>query len=134
MRALAPHQPIAMFADGGRAYWWFEERFYWEDEGLADRDVLALIRDRQRRQQRRLERAHAGMAAEGAQLPRRESIPREVRKAVFERDGGRCVECGSNFDLQYDHLIPFSMGGGSSTGNLQLLCGDCNRTKGGTLG
>ena len=96
-------------------------------------DVLALIRDRERRQQRRLERAHAAMAADAGGIRRREVIPREVRLAVFRRDGGRCVECGSNFDTQYDHILPFSMGGASTVENLQLLCADCNRKKGASL-
>ena len=52
---------------------------------------------------------------------------------MFERDGGQCVECGGNFDLEYDHVIPFSLGGATTVANLQLLCGDCNRTKGATL-
>jgi 5-methylcytosine-specific restriction endonuclease McrA len=65
--------------------------------------------------------------------PRREPIPREIRLAVWQRDGGRCVECGSDFDLQYDHVIPLSMGGATSVQNLQLLCADCNRAKGASL-
>jgi 5-methylcytosine-specific restriction endonuclease McrA len=52
---------------------------------------------------------------------------------VFERDGGQCVECGSKFDLQYDHLIPVALGGASTVDNLQLLCGECNRLKGADL-
>jgi 5-methylcytosine-specific restriction endonuclease McrA len=65
--------------------------------------------------------------------PRRERVPREVKLAVWQRDGGRCVDCGSDFDLQYDHIIPFSLGGATSAKNLQLLCGDCNRAKGAAL-
>ncbi len=126
-------QPAAVLSADGRVYWLFEDRLYWEDDQLDAEDVLALIRDRERRQQRKLERAHAAMAANAAGVPRREAIPRDVRLAVFERDGGRCVECGSNFDIQYDHVIPFSMGGASTVENLQILCADCNRLKGASL-
>lgn len=60
-------------------------------------------------------------------------ISREIRRAVFERDGGWCIECGSNFDLQYDHVIPVALGGNSSIENLQLVCSRCNQSKGARL-
>jgi 5-methylcytosine-specific restriction endonuclease McrA len=63
----------------------------------------------------------------------RQPIPREIRRPVFERDGGSCVEYDSTFDRQYDHVIPVALGGATSLDNLQLLCGDCNRTKGADL-
>lgn len=53
---------------------------------------------------------------------------------MWERDGGRCVECEGTFDLQYDHVIPVLLGGGSTVENLQVLCGAFNRRKGATLG
>jgi hypothetical protein len=64
----------------------------------------------------------------------RQHIPREMRLAVWQRDGGRCVECETDFDLQYDHIIPVAMGGATSIPNLQLLCGTCNRRKAATFG
>jgi 5-methylcytosine-specific restriction endonuclease McrA len=127
-------EPVAVLHGGGRQWWWFRDRFYCEDDGLTAPDVMALVLERERRKQRRLERAHAAMHQDLAPAaPRREPIPREIRLAVWQRDAGRCIECGSDFDLQYDHLIPFSMGGATSVQNLQLLCADCNRAKGASL-
>ncbi|MGN6189196.1 MAG: HNH endonuclease [Conexibacter sp.] len=125
--------PICVVAVGDRAYWWFEGTCYWEDEQLEADDVLALVRERQRRRTRKLERARTALALEQEPVQRREPIPREVRLAVFQRDGGRCVACESNFDLQYDHIIPVSMGGATTVQNLQLLCAPCNQSKGGAL-
>jgi 5-methylcytosine-specific restriction endonuclease McrA len=130
-RALCDEQrerPVAL----GDERWAFEGRFYAVDDGLRSEDVLALVRDRERRAARRLERAHAALAADTA-APRRAPIPREVRLAVFERDGGRCVQCGSRFDLQYDHVIPVVLGGASTAENLQILCAPCNQSKGPTI-
>jgi 5-methylcytosine-specific restriction endonuclease McrA len=125
-------RPVALLRRGdGRTYWAFEGRVYWEDSRLSAEDVLALVRDRERRAQRTLERAHAALAANGER--RREPIPRAVRLAVFERDGGRCVECGSAFDIQYDHVIPLALGGANTAENLQILCAPCNQAKGASL-
>ena len=73
------------------------------------------------------------MRAEEAGQPTRVPIPAEIRRAVFERDGGRCVECGSNFDIQYDHILPVARGGATTVENLQLSCGECNRRKSDSL-
>lgn len=60
----------------------------------------------------------------------REAIPRNVRDEVWRRDGGRCIECGTNAKLEYDHIIPVSRGGSNTARNIQLLCETCNRRKG----
>lgn len=61
--------------------------------------------------------------------PRR-VIPTRVKVDVWKRDGGRCVKCGAIDDLHFDHIIPWSKGGSSTTpGNVQLLCGRHNIEK-----
>jgi 5-methylcytosine-specific restriction endonuclease McrA len=61
--------------------------------------------------------------------PRREAIPRLVQREVWQRDGGRCVECGTKAKLCFDHIVPFSLGGSNTVRNIQLLCEDCNLSK-----
>lgn len=65
--------------------------------------------------------------AETTQARRR--ITREVRNAVWIRDGGLCVECGADDYLEFDHVIPVSRGGSNAENNIQLLCRRCNNTK-----
>jgi hypothetical protein len=129
------HEPVALHDAGRRRYWLFEDRVYWEDDGLAAADVRALVRERELRARRRLERAHAVAASDPAGRPaaRRRPIPRALRIAVWQRDGGACVECGSRFDLQYDHVIPVALGGASTLENLQVLCAPCNQRKGASV-
>jgi hypothetical protein len=56
-------------------------------------------------------------------------ISTQTKNAVWRRDGGRCVECGSQERLEYDHIIPVSKGGSNTERNIQLLCEKCNRKK-----
>lgn len=124
---------VAVGETGDRRYWLYRDRIWWERDALGPADVEALADERLAGKRRRLDRAHG--LREGREVERsRAAIPRETRVSVFERDGGRCVECGSRALLQFDHVIPVAMGGSSSPANLQLLCDECNRAKGSTLG
>ena len=60
---------------------------------------------------------------------KREPIPKDIMNQVWNRDGGKCVQCGSQENLEFDHIIPFSKGGATTYRNLQLLCQKCNREK-----
>lgn len=59
----------------------------------------------------------------------RNKMSESVRNAVWRRDRGQCTECGSRENLEYDHIIPVSKGGGNTVRNLELLCESCNRKK-----
>ena len=58
-----------------------------------------------------------------APLEHSRMIPSEVKRAVWKRDKGQCVECGAGDNLHFDHVIPYSRGGSSLVAeNIQLLC------------
>jgi len=111
-------------------YWLFEDKLYKDNEGLTHEDVRALLVTRKMQQQARINRAKT--IAESPTATRnaaRSAIPDDVKLLVWQRDRGKCVKCGSNIELQYDHIIPFSLGGAGTPENLQILCGRCNRAK-----
>ena len=61
-------------------------------------------------------------------------ITQKVKDQVWKRDEGKCVECGSNENLEFDHIIPHSKGGANTYRNIQLLCQPCNRVKSDKIG
>jgi len=114
MNAEQAGRPVFLAHARGRRYWSYRNSIYWEAEVLGADDIYALVEARGRSKARRLERAHAIVSRDETAIDTRAPIPREVRLAVFHRCGGRCAECTSAFDLQYDHIIPVTLGGGSS--------------------
>ena len=57
------------------------------------------------------------------------TIPAEVRRKVWERDGGRCTLVGDDGHrctavrmLEFDHVIPVAHGGKSTVDNVRLRC------------
>jgi 5-methylcytosine-specific restriction endonuclease McrA len=71
---------------------------------------------------------------------------RDLREAVFERDGHACVSCGWRpgdpvpvdrrkkyriyRTLEVDHIVARYNGGTHDFSNLQTLCSSCNASKG----
>jgi 5-methylcytosine-specific restriction endonuclease McrA len=61
--------------------------------------------------------------------PSSRRIPAAVRRAVRERDGGRCRyvdasgrRCNEQHGLEYHHIHPFGFGGDHRPENLRLVC------------
>jgi hypothetical protein len=59
----------------------------------------------------------------------RRHIPKHVKRAVFERDGGQCTyesedgrRCTKRTHLEYDHILEFARGGEATVDNLRLRC------------
>ncbi len=123
--------PVRLRQDGRRSLWWFRDRFYWDDDRHSAEDVEALALQRTKRDERKLKSAHALMIGDDA--PRRAPIPAGIGRAVIARDGLQCIQCGTTEELQFDHVLPVALGGGTSVENLQVLCGECNRAKSDSL-
>lgn len=64
------------------------------------------------------------------ELKNSRQIPSHVKIEVFKRDKGRCVKCGAQDQLHFDHDLPFSKGGTSFLPeNVQILCARHNLAK-----
>jgi hypothetical protein len=66
---------------------------------------------------------------------KRKSLSIKIRRAVFQK-AHHCCEyinpltgkrCGSQFQLQIDHVVPLACGGTDEIMNLRALCAVCNR-------
>jgi len=58
---------------------------------------------------------------------------RSVKDTLYANQKGKCKGCENDYlikDMEIDHIVPKSIGGGDHMENYQLLCGNCNRTKG----
>jgi site-specific DNA-methyltransferase (adenine-specific) len=56
-----------------------------------------------------------------------------VKERLYKEQNGVCKGCKVQFEIrnmEIDHIVPKSKGGGSYYENYQLLCGACNRKKG----
>ncbi len=59
----------------------------------------------------------------------REAIPAAVKRAVWERDQGRCAwpldgggTCGSTHRLEFDHVVPWARDGAPIVEGIRILC------------
>lgn len=118
----------------GRQWWVFQGQVYSTAVPLDPAAVSALISESENKVKTQVARAKALMAqVEQHERSGRARIPADVMMFVWQRDDGKCVRCRSDRNLEFDHIIPVSMGGATTARNLQLLCEACNRAKGGSL-
>jgi 5-methylcytosine-specific restriction endonuclease McrA len=107
-------------------------------EGINFENVFDILmteylekHDPDKRHTRRNHQAKKNDRRKNNQAPAHRSrhIPPAVRDQVYTRDKGRCSfigangkRCNSTWDLELDHVVPFTRGGDNSPGNLRLLC------------
>jgi hypothetical protein len=108
---------------------------------VPDGDLAAIIEKAMTEKLERLEaRRHGAVNAPRKDLratdtsPSSRHIPAAVRRAVRERDGGRCRyvdaqgrRCSERHRLEYHHRRPFGLGGDRSPRNICLMCRAHNR-------
>jgi hypothetical protein len=111
---------------GERTYWHFQNRFYWENDGLMPDEVRALLLTQQERQRGRIKRAQA-MVAMGMQPQdqprRRDLIPDDVKQFVWMRmvaDAGSARHRRSFSSSKSSRSL---WAAASNPENLQILCG-----------
>jgi len=108
-----------------------------EEQDLNEKEEIKRLLLERERKKRLHKEALSELIEDGAifnELGKREFIPQEVMDKVWNRDGGRCAKCGSNENLEFDHIIPFSKGGATTYRNIQLLCKKCNNEKSNKIG
>ena len=77
------------------------------------------------------ESVESGISQTSGELLHNRVIPSAVKLEVWTRDKGRCVLCGSDKNIHFDHELPYSKGGSSLVAaNIRLLCAKHNLSKG----
>ncbi len=103
---------------------------------VPDGDLAAIIEQAVSEKLERLEARRFARTAKPRKTlaasdtsPRTRQIPAAIKRAVHERDGGRCRyldeqgrQCGARDRLEFHHRRPFGFGGDHSVGNLALMC------------
>lgn len=91
---------------------------------VLDRALDALIEQLERRKFAKTGRPRESRYGDDAR-----HIPAGVKRAVWERDGGRCTfvgenghRCESRTRLEYDHVTPVATGGHATVKGLRLRC------------
>ena len=61
------------------------------------------------------------------------TFSRSLKQQKYTEQGGVCNHCKKSCtyrEMEGDHIVPYSKGGATTAGNLQMLCRPCNRSKG----
>lgn len=119
------------------------------DELLKNKSPLEREKRRQKRKENKAKRQAASIEKGGKKSTsstlkqnakvkkgRSRHIPVAIRDKVWVRDKGRCTHvnadgrvCGSAWDVEVDHVVPYAKGGEHSVDNCTIHCRSHNLTK-----
>jgi hypothetical protein len=91
---------------------------------VFERALTLLVAELERRKKATAARPRAARAAK----PASRHIPSAIKRAVWQRDGGRCAfegrqgRCTETGFLEYHHVVPFAAGGEATVPNIELRC------------
>lgn len=120
----AEAEPVKVYEKIRRGIWFYHGIFRLTDCWSEESDGRSVFKFRLE-----IEDESASPAAPSLREHSR-MIPSAVKQAVWRRDRGRCVVCGAEDELHFDHIIPYSRGGSSIVAeNVQLLCARHNLEK-----
>src|SRR5581483_9446867 len=92
-------------------------------------EVLLHVLKAQRKVLERKRHGSPKRAPAPASAPSGRHIPAAVRREVFERESGSCAyvgeegrRCGSQMQIEYQHIVPYACGGSSTVENITLFC------------
>ena len=91
---------------------------------IFERGLRLLLADLERTRMGKVEQPRGARA--GKKYSRH--IPAAIKRAVWQRDNGRCAfkgphgRCPETGFLEYHHVVPFADGGETSSTNLELRC------------
>ena len=136
--SLQLRQPVKIdiFLRRGEARWLFRNKVVLvpDPQRFTDEEAALLVQQHvlDTEEDFRRMKEFLGSTENQKRIPsvRRERIQDLVRIFVWKRDEGKCVKCGSQEKLEFDHIIPVAEGGSNTERNIQLLCEQCNRQKG----
>ena len=120
--------PVLVERKDGRSWWWYRERFWWDDDGLDAHDVKVFVLDADLSSRQRAEALAEARAAVLGDRPSpvdTSELSSLVRFAVWCRDRGRCVDCGTAEDVGYVEILPRENGGSRTAANVELRCDGC---------
>jgi hypothetical protein len=60
------------------------------------------------------------------QDPEKRAPNTALKTEIAKREGGKCLNCGSNYRPNYDHIDSWALGGKTTLQNLRLYCRNCN--------